>query len=535
MDNATVIDSTAVPVSNMALGNVLKIPAIRQIMLLVGVAGAVAAGLAVFLWSQTPSYISIYDGGNSAEAAEVASALRTANIEHKINPVDGSVLVDEGRLFEARMQLGSQGILADGSLSNMDEGAFGRSAEVERSMLNQNLESELARTISNLGAVREARVHLALPNKTSFIRDKQRSTASVVLRTYSGRMLDPEQAAAISQLVATAVPNLAQSDVTIMDQHGRMLASGNTLGNEALAASQLKYRQSVEDDLRNKVEQLLTSYVGIGKVRAQVSADIDFSQREVATEEYDAANSAVVSRQVSETNMSGGDATPAGVPGALSNQPPETGGATPTEAENVAAQNNSRNSTENLMVPKTLRYEKPQPATIQKLSVAVLVDNTQEEGAEGGGLTQADVDSLTEIAKGAIGFDEARGDTIVVNSVAFRDKPEIEPVEPPAIWEKPIVRDIAKQVLGAAVVLAIVFGIVRPMLNNVVTSHAEGQRAAVASYTAGAAVPAVAGAAGQASLAPPNFDDKVTAARNISGHDPARVAQVVKQWVGDNG
>ncbi len=532
MDNAQVIDSTAVPVSNMALGNVLGIPAVRQIMLLVGVAGAVAAGLAVFLWSQTPSFISIYDGGDSAEAAEIASALRTANIEHKINSVDGSVLVDEGRLFEARMQLGSQGILTDGGLSSMDEGAFGRSAEVERSMLNQNLEAELARTISNLGAVREARVHLALPNKTSFIRDRQRATASVVLKTQSGRMLDPEQAAAISQLVATAVPNLSQSDVTIMDQHGRMLASGNKLGNEALAASQLKYRQSVEEDLRTKVEELLTPYVGIGKVRARVSADIDFSHREVASEEYDGANAAVVSRQISETNVSGGSATPGGVPGALTNQPPEAGGVTPTEAENVAAQNNSRNSTENLMVPKTLRYEKPQPATITRLSVSVLVDSTEEQGAEGAGLTQADIDEITEITQGVIGFDAARGDVIVVKNVPFRDRLEIEPVEAPAIWEKPIVRDIAKQVLGAAVVLAIVFGIVRPMLNNVVSSHAEGQRAAVA-LAAGGTVPAVAG--GQAALAAPNFDDKVTAARNISGHDPARVAQVVKQWVEDNG
>lgn len=528
MDNSTVIDSTAVPVSNIGLQSVLRIPAVRQIILLVGVAGAVAAGLAVFMWAQTPGYAPIYSGKDSAEAAEIASALATSNIPHKINPSDGSVLVEESQMMEARMHLAGQGITPGLNQKDLSEGAFGRTANVERTLLNQRLEVSLARTISNLGAVRQATVHLAVPEQRSFVgRQVKEATASVVVHTYGGAMLDARQAHAISQLVATSVPGLEQKNVTLLDQHGRMLTSGELNSSDAMAASQLDYQMKLEDKYRRAIEGILTPLVGYGKVQAQVSADIDFSQREVAREDYDAANAAVVSRQVSETNVGGVESPAGGIPGALSNQPPEAGGTTPTEAEQIARRNTSRDSVENFEVPKSISYEK-QPVTIRRLSVAVLVDDTPVESGDGAatGLTPADIERLTALTRETIGINDARGDTVVVTAAPFRNAIVEEPVEPPAIWERPVVRDIAKQVLGAAVVLAIVFGVVRPMLSNVVASHAESQSAQAA----------MAGAAGggHAALAAPNYDDKVTAARNISGHDPARVAQVVKQWVGDN-
>ncbi|MEM1174611.1 MAG: flagellar basal-body MS-ring/collar protein FliF [Pseudomonadota bacterium] len=534
MDNANVIDSTAVPVANLGLSSVMKIPAVRQIMLLVGVAGAVAAGLAVFLWSQNPTYTPIYTGGNPSEASEIASSLRAAGIDFKIDPKNGSVMVDGSRYMDASMRLGEQGISMSGSSMNFDEGSFGRSAEVEKTLLQQNLEVELARTISNLGAVREARVHLAMPPQSAFLRNQRDASASVFLSTYNGRMLEASQAASITQMVATAVPNLASADVTIIDQFGRMLSTGNDMGNEALAASQLDYQLKLEDKLKRDIENILTPLVGFGKVRANVSADVDFSQREVASEVYDSANAAVISRQVSESNMGGANANPGGVPGATTNQPPETGGEVPTEGENVATRNTTSDRVENFEVPRTVTYEKPQPATIRRLSIAILVDDTPPASAEGEeaapvGLTPERIQQFEQLARESVGFNEARGDTVVVTSATFRDIVEIEPVEPPPIWEKPIVRDIAKQVLGAAVVLAIVFGVVRPMLKNVVASHSESQALSAAYPVApGMPQPAVA-------IPPPSFDEKVSAARNISGNDPARVAQVVKQWVGENG
>ncbi|MEM9401838.1 MAG: flagellar basal-body MS-ring/collar protein FliF [Pseudomonadota bacterium] len=532
MDNANVIDSTAVPVANLGLASVLKIPAVRQILLLVGVAGAVAAGLAVFLWSQNPSYTPIYTGNNPAEASEIADSLRAAGIEYKIDPKNGSVLVDGSRFMEANMRLGAQDILTGGSMVAFEENNFGRSEKVERTLLQQNLETKLARTIATIGTVREAQVHLALPPQSAFLRNQKQASASVMVTTFSGRMLEASQAESITQMVATAVPYLDSANVTIIDQHGRMLSTGKDMGSEALAAKQLGYQNAIEEQLKRKIEEILTPLVGIGNVRAQVSADIDFSQREVASEVYDGGNAAVVSRQVRESSMSGADAGEAGVPGATTNQPPEAGGEVPTEGEAVATRNTTSDRVENFEVPRTVTYEKPQPASIRRLSVAVLVDEGQPadgDDAAATGFTPQQIQQLETLARQTVGLDEARGDTLTVESTVFRDTVEITPPEPPAIWEKPIVRDIAKQVLGAAVVLAIVFGVVRPMLKNVVASHTESQ-ALTAAYPVSPGMPQPTVA-----IPPPSFDEKISAARNISGNDPARVAQVVKQWVGNNG
>ncbi len=534
MDNANVIDSTAVPVTNLGLASVMKIPAVRQIMLLVGVAGAVAAGLAVFLWSQAPTYMPIYTGGNSTEASEVAGALRAGGFDHKYSPTDGSVLVDGSRFMEAQMHLGGQGIDAVGGQPSILDTDFGTSNAVEQELLRQELERNIARTISKMSGIRGAEVHLAMPIRSSFIRTQEETTASVHVTTFSGRMLDGSQSAAIIQMVATAVPYLSKSNVTLTDQHGRLLSSGDDMDQQAMAAAQLDYQQTLEQKYVRNLEQIITPLVGLGKVRAQVSADIDFSQREVASENYDGANAAVVSRQINETSMGGADAVAAGTPGALTNQPPATGGEVPTEAQQVATRNTTSSSTENFEIPRTVTYEKPEWGAINRLSVAILVDATPAEGADEAAasatsLTQAEIDRIESIAREVIGFDATRGDSVVVTSAVFRDRVDIEPVEMPPIWENPVVRDIAKQVLGVAVVLAIVFGVVRPMLKNVVASHAEGQ-ALTAAYPAAPGMPQTTVA-----IPPPSFDEKVAAARNISGNDPARVAQVVKQWVGDNG
>lgn len=530
MDNGNVIDSSAVAVNNMGIGSVLKIPAVRQVILLVGVAGAVAAGLAVFLWSQSPSYTPVYTGASAAEAAEVVSALRSANIEHKVNPVDNTVLVDASRLGDVNMLLASQGLVQDHE--SIEVPGIGTSVSFEKKILQQKAEERIARTIAGLASISTARVHLVMPEQSNFIRSRDPATASVFLVTATGHYLDTKQASAIAHTVASAVPNLDPSNVTLIDQHGRMLSTGDGFSTEALAASQLEYQVSVENNLKRKLEEILTPLVGIGNVRAQVSASIDFSHRETASEEYDGDNAAVVSRQVSESSVAGSAAEPSGVPGALSNQPPETGGEEPAAAEAVASRNSTSQRVENFEVPKRITYEKPQPATITRLSIAILVDDSAAGGDEDGatGLTPQQIAQLESLARETVGFDEARGDTVVVTNATFRDRVEVPEIEPTPIWEEPVLRDIAKQILGAGVVLAIVFGVVRPMLRNVVSSHAQ----------AGAMSPAYQGATGggvqpAVAIPAPSYDEKVAAARNISGNDPARVAQVVKQWVGDNG
>lgn len=542
MENTNVIEgSVASPPSNLNLAAALRIPAVRQVVLLIGVAVAVAAGFAITLWAQQPGYTQLYANLDTTEAAEVSDALRAAGVKFKLNATTGDILVAETTVREVRMQLASQGLpqsAAAGMEMMQEQSSFGVSQFMENARYQHALESELARTISSLGAVREARVHLALPKQTSFIRDKKTASASVLLHIHRGRTLEQDQAAAVVNLVAASVPDLQPKNVTVIDQYGSLLSTGDEFSVGAQATSQFKHARRVEETYKARIEDLLTPLVGAGRIRAEVVADIDFTFTEEARETYDPNNTAVRSEKINEDLRTGSDNVSAGVPGALSNQPPEATGVEPEQlasAEEAEIQNSSRSSIRNYEVDRTISHTRPQAGTIRKLSIAVLIDENPTAGdSDETALTEEDLARYTSLVREAVGFDEARGDTVVVLGEAFRKVDDLIAEEPPAFWEKPILRDSLKQVLGAALVLAIAFGVVRPMLRSVVASNASvpvsgeylgnPQNAAMTSVGS-----QFGGAAGQMSL--PSYDEKVAAAKNISGHDPARVAQVVKQWV----
>lgn len=544
MENTNVVESGTVPAGNLYLGNVLRIPAVRQVMLLIGVAAAVAAGFAIAMWSQSPGYAQLYADLSVAEAADVSDALRASNIDFKLDASSGSIMVPESSLHEARMQLAAQGLpqsAAVGMQGLADQSSFGMSQLREYALYKHALEAELGRTIASLGAVRDARVHLGLPSQSSFIRNRQEPKASVFVQLFRGRNLEQEQAAAVVNLVAASVPDLNPKNVTVVDQYGTLLSTGDEQSIGAQATTQFKYTRRVEESYKARIEDLLTPLVGAGRVRAEVVADIDFTVTEEARESYDPAGSVVRSEYINEDRRSGSDGNAGGVPGALSNQPPEASGA--DAAQVVASQtadvtNTTREATRNYEIDRTISHTKPQAGTIRRLSVAVLIDEgAEEEGAEAATLTEAELERYTSLVREAVGFDAQRGDTVVVLGEAFRRAEPAAPAEPPAIWEKPIVRDIAKQALGAALVLAIAFGVVRPMLKSVVASNAQ---AAISGEYLGAGGVPVSGDAAQfgganPAIGAPSFDEKVAAARNISGHDPARVAQVVKKWVATDG
>lgn len=538
MDNSNVIESTAVVTNNMSLGSVLRIPAVRQIMLLIGVAAAVAAGFAIALWAQTPGYTQLYSGLSAAESADISDALRAADIDYKLNAASGDILVPEASLHSARMQLASQGLpqsAAVGMGMMHDQSSFGVSQFMENARYQHALEAELVRTISSLGAVREARVHLALPKQTSFIRDQKNVSASVLLHLYRGRALEQDQAAAVVNLVAASVPNLQPNNVTVVDQHGSLLSSAGQPA-DAQASTQFKYSRRLEETYKARIEDLLTPLVGAGRVRAEVVADIDFTFSEETRESFDPARTVVRSEQVSEDLRTGDGFASAGVPGALSNQPPEAGGvdegATAT-VEDTEATNTSRSSTRNFEVDRTISHTRPQAGTIRKLSIAVLIDDSPLGGSDDAtSLDDADIERYTALVREAVGFNAARGDTVVVLGEAFIPPAVAVEAEPPAFWEKPILRDALKQVLGAALVLAIAFGVVRPMLRGVLASNTPISGEYVASAQ-GLPVPVATTpmTGGNAAIAAPSYDEKVAAAKNMTGHDPARVAQVVKKWV----
>ena len=543
MDNATIIEGTATPVRELNLLGVLQIPAVRQVMLLLGVAAAVATGFAVVLWSQTSGYTQLYGDLGGADAAEVTEALRAADIKFKLNAETGNVMVPERSLHQARLELASAGLPA-GTSAGMnlmqEQSSFGVSQFMEGARYQYALEAELATTIAHLGAVREARVHLAMPKQSAFIRDQKSASASVLLQLFRSRQLEPDQAAAIVNLVASSVPNLVAKNVTLIDQHGRLLSSGAEQWQDSQTVNQFKHTRKLEETYKQRIEELLIPLVGPGRVRAQVVAQLDFTMTEETREFFDPASTVVRSEQISEEQRRNDRGVAAGVPGALSNQPPAEATTAATDAEGSVVESesvdSSRRSTRNFEVDRTISRIRPQSGTIERLSVAVLVDDSPMDGIEDSAqqaLTDVDLERYTSLVKEAVGFDEVRGDTVVVLSEAFRSLPELPPAEEPPFWKQPLMQDIMKQAGGVVLVLILAFGLVRPMLRGLVANHAGSPTQYVAGGSSGAVVASGVQRLGEggAALAAPSFDEKVAAAKNITGHDPARVAQVVKQWV----
>ena len=541
MNNTTIIDSTATSMGNMTLLGVLRIPAVRQVVLLIGVAAAVAAGFAVMNWSQTPGYAQLYQDLDSEDAAQIVDALRAADINYRLSPDTGNVQVPEESLHKARLELASQGLPAGGTVgmdAMQDQTSFGVSQFMEGARYQYALEAELAKTITHLGSVRDARVHLALPKQSAFIRDQKSASASVLLQLFRGRTLEPNQASAIVHLIASSVPNLNASNVTLVDQQGRLLSSDSDEWGDAKTLKQFEVSEKIEKIYANRIEDLLMPLVGPGRVRAKVVANLDFTVSEETREMFDPAGSVVRSEQINANESLASVADVQGVPGALSNQPPEETAATDannSQSDAVTPLKSTRSSIRNFEVDRTISKTRPQSGKIQRLSIAVLVDGSPVEGAADSEqqLDESDIERFTSLVKEAVGFDEARGDTVVVVNAAFRTVPEPVAVEEPPFWEKPVLRDSIKQGVGVLLVLILAFGIVRPMLRGLVASNMTSSGQYIAAGGAGATNSSgTANLAGSnPAIAAPAYDEKISAAKNMTRHDPAKVAQVVKKWV----
>ena len=550
----TEIQTAAVP--QIQLGNVLQIPAVRQVLLLVGVALAVAAGVAVVMWSQKPEYRSLYSGLEQREAAAVVDALRNAGVEYDIAD-SGAILVPADQLQSARMQLASQGLgLSQGGMDDMGESSsFGVSQFMETARYQHAIEAELSQTIKSLRAVQEARVHLAIPKESAFIRDRQRPSASVLLQLYGGQQLEAGQAESIINLVASAIPNMAPADVTLIDQFGNLLSSDGEMESDAMTANQFKMTREFEADYRRRIEAILIPLLGHGNVRAEVTASLDFTVVEATTEAFDPTSQVVRSEQINEQQRQANEALAGGVPGALTNTPPEAGGLAADAAEQANTLNSSRSATRNFEMDRTISRTRSPSSRIQRLSVAVIVDEVALTASEAtAGSTEApaagesadatttaaatEPPSIAEIealVREAMGFDQARGDSVGVVVAPFRPVPLMEPGEGPAIWEQPIVREIGKQAGGVLLVLVLAFGIVRPMLKSIVTPPAPSGGLSTLLPSDGEGGGRVAGQLDAPSTPGLSYQEKVAAARNITGHDPARVAQVVRKWIDDSG
>uniref|UniRef100_UPI0025D49DB3 flagellar basal-body MS-ring/collar protein FliF n=1 Tax=Nevskia sp. TaxID=1929292 RepID=UPI0025D49DB3 len=292
----------AVP-AGFASRKLQDLPAVRQLMAIAGIALAIAAGITLFFWAQKPNQAPLYPNLGEKDSAEVADALRAAGIEFKLDGASGSVTVPADKVHEARLRLASQGLPKGSSLGMemiREEQGFGTSQFIETARYQLALETELSRTIGSLMSVKSSRVHLALPKPSAFARSRDQASASVLLELHPGRQLEAGQVASIVHMVASSVPNLQPSAVTVIDQYGHLL-TGDGNNSEADASSeQFSFARRVEADYVRRIEQLLAPMMGAGRVSAQVSADVDFSVTEEAREAYNPNPQAIRSEQTSE-------------------------------------------------------------------------------------------------------------------------------------------------------------------------------------------------------------------------------------------
>ena len=530
-------------------------PGGRKFLLMLGVAAVIAIMSGVWMWSQQPDYRVLFSNYNDRDGGAIVASLQQMNVPYKFAEGGGAILVPADQVHDARLKLASQGLPKGGNVGFelMENQKLGVSQFLEQVNFQRALEGELARSIESVAAVQAARVHLALPKASVFVRDQQKPTASVLLNLYPGRALDQQQVSAIVHLVASSVPELPVKNVTIVDQNGNLLSdTASAVGANGLDPSQLKYVQELQQDIVKRIESIITPIVGANNVRAEATADVDFSRSEQAAETYKPNQtpdaSTIRSQQTSES-QNAGNANPSGVPGALSNQPPAPATAPITAAPpnstapaaGGSASNTRKDSTINYEVDKTIRYVQQPMGGLKRLSVAVVVNYRKTTDKSGKvstrPLTAAEKTQIADLVKEAMGYNQQRGDTLnVVNSPFAGVEQEIVPELP--LWKQPdtiqFAKDIGKYLLAALVLLYLFFRVLKPMLGKLTDN------------TNVAALPPPGGADDVVHLSTSGelvevtnngihgYQQNLDLAKQLAKQDPKVVASVVKTWVSGN-
>lgn len=531
---------------------VLFHPGAKQLYGLAGVAGAIAVGLTVWFWSQGTSMSPLFTGLSPEDEMAVVEALRTRNIPFE-QSAEGSVLVPAEHVHNMRLALAADG-LPHGSGVGFelirDAGGLGSSPFMENARYQHVLETELARTISAMQPVRSARIHLALPRRSAFVRPSETASAAVMINLHPGRALDAGQIASIVHLVSSSVPQMSEDRVSVVDQRGTLLSRPKT--GQGLDDEQLAYQERMEQRYVERIMQLLQPFTGPGRVSAQVAVDMDFSRAEQTRETYDPTSRTIRSEQTSE-ELRGTEAEVGGVPGALSNRPPNTA-ATAAESEAGSIESSSIQATRNYEINRVVEQSWQNPGRIRRINAAVVVDHLPT-GADGAlePLPDEQMQRVQELVREAIGFSDVRGDSVSVQNMPFQNvaTPELESIP---LWEQPLIQDIARQILGLIVLLIVAFRLFKPAVSAVLKDSG----AAPVFASAGAAPVALAVensplgedqqfASEQAALSAPggkksvsldfsqqnDFDEKIAAVREVVTQDPARVANVVRGWIAD--
>lgn len=576
---------------------------LRPLLLLAGLAAAVAAGVGLTLWTKGPTYSVLYASLADQDAAAVTKSLSSAGIDYRMEPGAGGISVPAARLNEARMLLAEEGTLSAGGFATLSkENGFGLSQFMEGARYQHALEQELATTIASMQQVASARVHIATARNSTFIRDRTPGRASVFVQLKAGRRLSSEQVGSIVNLVGSAVPDIDASQITVVDQGGRLLSSPRGRDEMALRDQQIEFARQMEEMYAQRVEALISPLVGPGRVKAEVSAQFDMSAIEEARERFSPESAVVRSEQLSE-DRSGANMVAAGVPGSQSNQPnadpqaaaaqrlaqqaatptpgadPAAGaavqqGATPP-ARTVAGSTivggmagalsgtpGSMQATRNYEIDRTVAYLRQPGGRLQRLSVAVLVDNMQVPGRDGkmtdAPLSREQIDRITALVKDAVGFDATRGDSVSVVNSPWRGEPRIDDGGMTSIpfWERSWFIEVMKALAGMVALVSLVFFVLKPLGQKIGEMLTAVPRPPVdddedfspPTRIPGPAAQTASGGGGELALAAApadsvvrkrkgvsKYDENVQTARGLVNEDPARVAQVVRKWAMNNG
>ncbi|HEX6736372.1 MAG TPA: flagellar basal-body MS-ring/collar protein FliF [Azonexus sp.] len=548
----------------------------QKIIFLVGLAAIVAIVVGAILWSRQPNWKVLFSNLTEKDGGAIVANLETQNIPHRYSD-NGALMVPAERVHEVRLKLASQGLPRGGlvGFELMENQKFGTSQFAEQVNYQRGLEGELARTIQSIGSVQSARVHLAIPKPSVFVRDEQKPTASVMLNLYPGRTLDGGQIAGISHLISSSVPNLPIANVTVIDQNGSLLTQLKSATASGLDAVQLKYVREIEDGIIQRIETILKPVLGAENYKVQVAADLDFSQSEQTAETFrpngTPESSVIRSQQNNETasvNQSVG-----GVPGALTNQPPvpatapltqpnvggtpgqpgqpakpteekgriEVGGITAPLANAAPPLSTSKNTTINYEVDKTVRYTKQAMGEIRRLSAAVVVNHRKETGKDGKPasrpLPDAELKQINELIREAMGFSRERGDTLSVANAPFTEAAKADGGIP--LWKDPenisYLKDLIKILIIAAIVALLYLKIIQPSLKTMFpppSDRDEGAAGEGGLYGPGG-LPEE-GEEGAAEGQVDSYAAKVQKAREIAQADPKAVANIIKDWMGTN-
>ncbi|MBK1872110.1 flagellar M-ring protein FliF [Marinobacter sp. 1-3A] len=526
---------------------------LRQVGLMVGLAASVALGLAVVLWAQEPNYQPVVGDLSAYNPQDVTTILDSNGIDYKMDTRTGALLVPSEQVYTARLKLAAEGVTDQKTMGyellDKDRG-LGTSQFMETVSYRRGLEGELARTISSMRGVRAARVHLAIPERSVFVRDARDPTASVFLEVFAGRRPEQEQIAAIVNLVAGSIPMMNKDHVTVVDQNGNLLTGKTNRGDGERMQDQYEYTSRLEERLTRRVASLIAPIVGEGRYRAEVSADLDFSSVEQAEELFNPEQQAVRSeRDLTEQRVAGFNG---GVPGALSNQPP----ANATVPEQVNAQagaaedgvptqppvNVRKETTRNYEMDRTVSYTRQELGRVRRVTVALAVDDMKVVNPDTGAVTyeawpEQELQRLSMLVRDAVGYSAARGDSVTVMNTAFAPEEAYE-FDTPGFWEQPWFWDLMKQVLAGLVILVLVLGLLRPTLKSLSggAQRARSGDSDLDGYDDEGGNDALRQAlTSQDDLLLPgatdSYDRQLNALKGLIAEDPARVSQVMRQWV----